>query len=107
MEPGSMSVSTTSEVYREDGTALVYRSDVTLMRDGEAVQSGSMTVNNPLTFGDIVFYQSGFGQAVALKVEDSAGQVLFDDALPSGRSSRGSIPTRRPRAWISSRRVSP
>jgi cytochrome c biogenesis protein len=43
-----------------------------------------MTVNNPLTFGNIVFYQSGFGQAVALKIEDSAGQVLFDDALPLG-----------------------
>jgi cytochrome c biogenesis protein len=73
-----------SEVYREDGTALIYRSDVTLMRNGEAIQSGSTTVNNPLTFGDVVFYQSGFGQAVALKVEDSAGQVLFDDALPLG-----------------------
>src|SRR5215207_6468341 len=73
-----------SEVYREDGTALAYRSDVTLMRDGAPVQSGSMTVNNPLTFGDIVFYQSGFGQAVALRVSDSAGQVLFDDALPLG-----------------------
>jgi cytochrome c biogenesis protein len=73
-----------SEVYREDGTALAYRSDVTLMRDGEPVQSGSLTVNNPLTFGDIVFYQSGFGQAVALRVENSAGQVLFDDALPLG-----------------------
>src|SRR5215204_6435748 len=73
-----------SEVYREDGTALAYRSDVTLMRDGEPVESGSLTVNNPLTFGDIVFYQSGFGQAVALRVENSAGQVLFDDALPLG-----------------------
>jgi cytochrome c biogenesis protein len=73
-----------SEVYRENGTALVYRSDVTLMRDGKPVQSGSMTVNNPLTIGDIVFYQSGFGQAVALRVEDSDGQVLFDDALPLG-----------------------
>ena len=73
-----------SEVYREDGTALAYRSDVTLMRNGEPIESGSLTVNNPLTFGDIVFYQSGFGQAVALKVENSAGQVLFDDALPLG-----------------------
>src|SRR5215208_6340133 len=73
-----------SEVYREDGTALAYRSDVTLMRDGAPIQSGSMTVNNPLTVGDIVFYQSGFGQAVALRVEDGAGQVLFDDALPLG-----------------------
>src|SRR5919107_286514 len=73
-----------SEVYREDGTALAYRSDITVMRDGQPIQSGSMTVNNPLTFGNIVFYQSGFGQAVALKIEDSAGQVLFDDALPLG-----------------------
>src|SRR5215218_3019372 len=73
-----------SEVYREDGTALAYRSDITVMRDGQPIESGSMTVNNPLTFGNIVFYQSGFGQAVALKIEDSAGQVLFDDALPLG-----------------------
>jgi cytochrome c biogenesis protein len=73
-----------SEVYREDGTALAYRSDITVMRDGQPIQSGSMTVNNPLTFGNIVFYQSGFGQAVALKIEDSTGQVLFNDALPLG-----------------------
>jgi cytochrome c biogenesis protein len=73
-----------SEVYREDGTALAYRSDITLLRDGQPIQSGSMTVNNPMTFGNIVFYQSGFGQAVALKIEDSAGQVLFNDALPLG-----------------------
>ena len=73
-----------SEVYREDGTPLVYRSDVTIMANGEAVNAGSMTVNNPYTVGDIVFYQSGFGQAVALSVEDGAGQVLFDDALPLG-----------------------
>src|SRR3954470_20655398 len=73
-----------SEVYREDGMALAYRSDITVMRDGQPLESGSMTVNNPLTFGNIVFYQSGFGQAVALKIENSAGQVLFDDALPLG-----------------------
>jgi cytochrome c biogenesis protein len=43
-----------------------------------------MTVNNPFIFGDIVFYQSGFGQAVVLKITDRAGDVLFDDALPLG-----------------------
>jgi cytochrome c biogenesis protein len=73
-----------SEVYREDGSPLIYRSDVTLVKNGEPIHSGSMTVNNPLTFGDIVFYQSGFGQAVALKVEDKNGAVLFDDSLPLG-----------------------
>jgi cytochrome c biogenesis protein len=73
-----------SDVYREDGSPLIYRSDVTVMKDGQPVQSGSMTVNNPFIFGDIVFYQSGFGQAVALKITDAAGHVLFDDALPLG-----------------------
>jgi cytochrome c biogenesis protein len=73
-----------SEVYREDGSPMVYRSDITLIRNGEPIDAGSMTVNNPLTFGDIVFYQSGFGQAVTLTVEDKSGAVLFDDSLPLG-----------------------
>jgi cytochrome c biogenesis protein len=73
-----------SEVYRQDGTALEYRSDVTLLKNGEEIHRGSMTVNNPLTFGDIVFYQSGFGQAVALTVTNGDGQTLFDDSLPLG-----------------------
>ncbi|MGH2617390.1 MAG: cytochrome c biogenesis protein ResB, partial [Thermomicrobiales bacterium] len=73
-----------SEVYRENGIPLEYRSDVTLLKNGEPVDAGSMTVNNPLTFGDIVFYQSGFGQAVSITVEDGAGNTLFDDSLPLG-----------------------
>jgi cytochrome c biogenesis protein len=73
-----------SEIYREDGSPLIYRSDVTLLKDGEPVHRGSMSVNNPMTFGDIVFYQSGFGQAVALKIADDAGRVYYDDSLPLG-----------------------
>ncbi len=73
-----------SEVYREDGSPLVYRSDITISKNQSPVHAGSMTVNNPLTFGDIVFYQSGFGQAVALNITDKTGKVLFDDALPLG-----------------------
>jgi cytochrome c biogenesis protein len=73
-----------SEVYRENGTALEYRSDVRLQRDGADIAAGSMTVNHPYTYGDVVFYQSGFGQAVALRIEDPNGAVLFDDALPLG-----------------------
>jgi cytochrome c biogenesis protein len=73
-----------SEVYREDGSPMIYRSDVTLVKDGAPIHSGSMTVNNPLTVGDIVFYQSGFGQAVALRVENTDGKVLFNDSLPLG-----------------------
>ena len=73
-----------SEVYREDGSPSIYRSDITLLKDGGEIGSGSMTVNNPFTFGDIVFYQSGFGQAVSLSIKDGAGATIFDDALPLG-----------------------
>lgn len=73
-----------SEVYREDGSPSVYRSDVTLIRDGADIDTGSMTVNNPFTHGDLVFYQSGFGQAVQLRIVDDRGNVILDDSLPLG-----------------------
>ena len=73
-----------SDSYREDGTPQLYLSNITLLKNNEAVHTGSMTVNNPLTFGDLVFYQSGFGQAVSLKIVNGEGSVLYDDALPLG-----------------------
>lgn len=73
-----------SEVYREDGSPAVYRSDVTLIRDGNEIDTGSMTVNNPFTHGDIVFYQSGFGQAVQLRIVDDQGNEILADSLPLG-----------------------
>jgi cytochrome c biogenesis protein len=73
-----------SEVYREDGSPMVFRSDITLLKDGKPIDQGSMTVNNPYTYGDVVFYQSGFGQAVTLKIVDRDGNILLDDSLPLG-----------------------
>jgi cytochrome c biogenesis protein len=73
-----------AENYREDGSPLEYRSDVTILKDGRPIDTGSMTVNHPHELGDIMFYQSGFGQAVALHIVDDAGHVLYDDALPLG-----------------------
>ena len=74
-----------SETYRENGIAKEFRSDLTLLEDGKAVETGSATVNNPLTHGGIAFYQSGFGQAAVLRVTDSHDRVLFDDALALGQ----------------------
>ena len=65
------------------------RRDVTVLRDGKAVQSGSTTVNNPLTFGDIVFYQSGFGQAVALTVSDDGKGFDADAVMGNPQSAHG------------------
>ncbi len=70
-----------SDTYRENGLPKEYRSDLTLLKDGEPVKTGTTTVNSPLTYGDTVFYQASFGQAVVLRVADAEGRVLYDDAL--------------------------
>ena len=80
----SVGLENLTETYREDGTAKEYRSELTLYRDGEAIESGSITVNNPLTHGNVVFYQSGFGQAAVLNVTDAGGRMVFADALELG-----------------------
>ncbi|HEX5498439.1 MAG TPA: cytochrome c biogenesis protein ResB, partial [Thermomicrobiales bacterium] len=72
------------ESYNENGIAKEYRSALTIFRDGAPVKTGSVTVNHPLTLGDVVFYQSGFGQAVALNIAGADGKTLYDDALPLG-----------------------
>ncbi|HEU5433125.1 MAG TPA: cytochrome c biogenesis protein ResB, partial [Thermomicrobiales bacterium] len=72
------------ESYNENGIAKEYRSALTIYRDGAPVKTGSVTVNHPLTLGDVVFYQSGFGQAVALNIVGADGKALYDDALPLG-----------------------
>lgn len=70
-----------SDTYRENGQPSEFRSELTLLKDGEPVKTGVATVNNPVTYGDTVFYQASFGQAVALRVRDAEGRVLYDDAL--------------------------
>ena len=73
-----------ADVYRQDGSPSEYRSDLVLYRDGHEVKSGSITVNHPMTYNNVVIYQSSFGQAVALRVVDSAGHELYNDAIPLG-----------------------
>ncbi len=73
-----------SETYLESGAPAEYRSDLTLLRGGEPVESGSITVNHPLSHDNLTIYQASFGQAVQLRISDEAGNLLFDDALPLG-----------------------
>jgi cytochrome c biogenesis protein len=71
-----------SDTYQENGAPKEYRSDLTLLNGERPVKTGSLTVNHPLTYGNVVFYQSSFGQAVTLRITDAAGHVLYDDSLP-------------------------
>ena len=80
----SVGLENLTETYLENGAPKEYRSDLTLYQDGKPVETGSITVNSPLSRGDVTFYQSGFGQAAVLRVADAAGTVLFDDALELG-----------------------
>lgn len=73
-----------SDSYRENATPADYRSDLVLYKDGKEVKRGSIRVNHPMTYGTTVFYQSGFGQAVSLKVTDASGVAIFDDSIPLG-----------------------
>ena len=73
-----------SDVYRQDGSPAEYRSDLVVYDHGSQVKTGSITVNHPLTYKNVVIYQSSFGQAVSLHIADAAGHVLYDDAIPLG-----------------------
>ncbi|MCC6313959.1 MAG: cytochrome c biogenesis protein ResB [Thermomicrobiales bacterium] len=80
----SVRVDRFSETYLEMGAPKEYRSDLTLLKDGNEVKQGSITVNNPMTYHDMVVYQSGFGQAVRIQVADKSGNLLMDDMIPLG-----------------------
>ena len=48
------------------------------------MKSGSIVVNKPIGYNNATIYQSGFGQAVQMRVSDANGNVLFDDSIPIG-----------------------
>ncbi len=81
----SIRVDDFSEQNRETGIALGYRSNLTFRRRDEPVKTGSITVNHPLTYRNLVVQQSGFGQAERLQVADAASNPIMDDSdAPAG-----------------------
>lgn len=73
-----------SDDWREDGIPAEYRSDLVLYKNGEEVKRESITVNNPMTYGSVTFYQSSYGQAAAFRITDKDGNLLFDDSVSLG-----------------------
>ncbi|HRA48172.1 MAG TPA: cytochrome c biogenesis protein ResB [Thermomicrobiales bacterium] len=73
-----------TDTYTELGQAHEYKSDLVILRDGEPVKSGSITVNNPISYRSTVVYQSSFGPAVNMKVTDAAGTTIYEGAIPVG-----------------------
>jgi len=80
----SVRVDDFQEVYRETGTAKEFRSSIAILENGKEVAAGSVSPNHPLTYGDMVFYQSGFGQAVHIDWVDPTTGQLVEERLPLG-----------------------
>jgi cytochrome c biogenesis protein len=73
-----------TDTYSEDGQPHEYRSDLVIYDGDQQVKSGSIVVNEPIGYNNATIYQSGFGQAVQMRVTDASGNVLFDDSIPIG-----------------------
>lgn len=71
-----------TDSYYESGQPSDYASSIVLFDDGKQVASQTIRVNQPLRYGDVTFYQSFFGPAAVLTIEDSAGTKLQDGGVP-------------------------
>lgn len=80
----SVRVDDFQEVYRETGTAKEFRSTISIIDNGEEVKTGSVSPNHPMTYNDMVFYQSGFGQAVHIDWIDPTNGMVVEERLPLG-----------------------
>lgn len=69
------------DTYDELGAVTEYRSDVILYEGDREVRRQSIEVNKPLTYNNITFYQTSYGQAAAMRITDAAGRVVFEDPI--------------------------
>ncbi len=76
------------DTYDERGQPTAYRSDVILYDGEREVRRQSITVNHPLTYGHVTFYQSGFGPAAVLWVTDPGGVMLYEGSVDFPYRSR-------------------
>ena len=71
-----------ADSYYTNGSPSDYASDLVVYREGRQVASATIRVNQPLTVGDVTFYQSFFGAAADIRIADTSGAVLFDQGIP-------------------------
>lgn len=59
-----------------------YRSEITILKNGEEVASGTVRVNTPVNYGGFRVHQAFFGPAIVMRVSNEAGDILYDAPLP-------------------------
>lgn len=77
-----------ADEYYLDGPPKDFRSDVTVLDNGKPVKQATIRVNSPLRYKGIAFHQAFYGQTAVVKVQDSAGKVLFSDGVPLAWQTR-------------------
>ena len=76
------------DVYDELGAVTEYRSDLVLYDGEREVRRQSIEVNRPLTYNNVTFYQTSYGQAAAMRITDASGAVAYEDAVEFTFQSR-------------------
>ena len=71
-----------SDAYYESGAPSDYASKLVLYQNGTQVAEQTIRVNQPLSYGDVKFFQSFFGPATVISVADSNGKQLFNEGVP-------------------------
>jgi cytochrome c biogenesis protein len=72
------------DTWTEVGIPAQYSSEVTIYDGDEAVKSGPIQVNHPMSYSNATFYQASFGNAAQMLITDANGTVLYDDAAEMG-----------------------
>jgi cytochrome c biogenesis protein len=81
--------------YWTEGAPKDYRSEVVLYDNGMEVKRGTIRVNHPMSYKGTRFYQSFFGPVAVMQVQDSAGELVYEDGVALGWLS-GNKPFQRP-----------
>lgn len=71
-----------TDAYYLDGSPKDYASDLVLYKGDKVVDTRTIRVNHPMRWGGISFFQSFFGVAAVMKVQDSTGGVLYQRGVP-------------------------
>ncbi|MFN8080085.1 MAG: cytochrome c biogenesis protein ResB [Kineosporiaceae bacterium] len=69
------------DTYLVDGSPQDYATELVLRRGAVEVARGTVRINHPLRHEGLSLYQSYFGTAAMVTVQDRAGRVLFDDGV--------------------------
>lgn len=94
--------------YAQTGAPSDYASDLVLLQDGQEIGRQTIRVNDPLRHEGITFYQSFYGPAVVVGIEDANGASIEQEGVPlAWRSTEGnravgrfSIPDAGLVAWV-------